>query len=96
METTKSLKKEEKELGFLILGVVLGAVLGIVGGLWVSFLVELIKNLIPPESWTLVSFLGLIITTILSIYTLIKVVQIAKKYITGEKRLADKTEKKGI
>ena len=61
--------KEERELGFLLLGVVFGAVLGILGGLWVSFFVELLRDLIPSESWTLVSFLGLVIATILGIYT---------------------------
>lgn len=90
------LTKVERELGFLILGVVFGAVLGILGNLWVAFLVELVKCLIPPESWTVASFLGVVIATVLSIYVLIKVIGIAEKYIRGEERLADKTEKKGV
>jgi len=78
------LPKEEKELGFLLLGVVFGAVLGILGGLWVSFLVELLSDFIPQELWTVTSFSGLIITTILSIYTLMKAIQMATKLIRGE------------
>ena len=77
-------RREVREFGFLILGVVFGAVLGILGSLWVTFLVELLRNLIPPELWTLVSLLGLVITTILSIYILVKVIQISVKYIRGE------------
>jgi len=53
LTTTRPLKIEEaKELGFLLLGVVFGAVLGIVGNLWVTFLVELVKCLIPSGLWT--------------------------------------------
>jgi len=85
-------RKETREFGFLLLGVVFGAILGILGSLWVSFLVELLRNLIPQESWTLFSFLGLVITSILSIYVLIKAIQISTRYIMGEKR--DKTTKK--
>jgi len=85
-------RREVREFGFLILGVVFGAVLGILGSLWVTFLVELLRNLIPPESWTLFSLVGLAITSIFSIYVLIKATQISAKYIIGEKR--DKTEKK--
>lgn len=101
METTKHKHKpletkEERELGFLLLGVVFGAVLGILGNLGVAFLVELIRDLIPPGLWTVVSFLGVVFTTILSIYVLIKVIQIATKLIKGEERLAEKTEKKGV
>ena len=84
-----------RALGFLLLGVVFGAVLGVLGNLWAAFLAELVRNLIPPELWTVASFLGVVITTILSIYILTKVVEIAEKHIIGEERLADKTEKKG-
>lgn len=83
-----------RALGFLLLGVVFGAVLGVLGNLWAAFLVELVRNLIPPELWTVASFLGVVITTILSIYILIKVVEIAEKHIIGEERLADKTEER--
>lgn len=102
MATTKPLKtKEAKELGFLLLGVVFGAVLGIIGSLWVTFLVELLRGFIPPELWTLVSFFGLIITTILSIYILVKVIKVSVKYIRGEEEyfpieelFTDETEEK--
>ena len=89
-----SLMGAEKELGFLILGVVFGAVLGILGNLWVAFLVELVRIIIPTELWTVASFLGLIITTILSLFILKKSFESALKYITGKERLAEITEKK--
>ena len=89
-----SLIGAEKELGFLILGVVFGAALGILGNLWVAFLVELVRILIPPELWTVASFLGLIITTILSFFVLKKSLESAVKYIAGEERLAEIAEKK--
>ena len=110
METTKSFETKEeneltdqlvgveKELGFLLLGVILGAVLGIVGSLWVEFLVELLQSIIPSESWTIASFIGLLLSTILSIYLLVKVVQTAQKYIMGEESLhrEEHREEKGI
>ncbi|MFQ6068749.1 MAG: hypothetical protein ACE5KD_04305 [Candidatus Bathyarchaeia archaeon] len=68
-ELLKGVKeKEARELGFLLLGVVFGAALGILGNLWVAFFVELIRSFISPELWTVASFLGLVITTILSMY----------------------------
>lgn len=104
MEETKPLtaeeeeltKEEKKELGLLFLGVVIGAALGIVGNLWVAFLIELIRNLVSSELWTAVSILGLVITTILSLYILKKLAETAAKYIIGEERLADRTEKKEV
>lgn len=89
-----SLMGVEKELGFLILGVVFGAALGILGNLWVAFLVELVRILVPTELWTVASFLGLIITTILSLFVLKKSFESALKYITGKESLAKMTEKK--
>lgn len=89
-----SLMGVEKELGFLILGVVFGAALGILGNLWVAFLVELVRILVPPELWTATSFLGLIITTIFSLFVLKKSFESAIKYITGKENLAEITEKK--
>ncbi|MDH5461124.1 MAG: hypothetical protein OEZ29_01430 [Candidatus Bathyarchaeota archaeon] len=83
----------EKELGFLILGIVFGAALGILGNLWVAFLFELIRNLIPIESWFIVSLLGLIITTILSLLILKKSFESAVKYIAGEKEQAKVTKR---
>jgi len=74
--------KVERKLGFLLLGVVFGAALGIAGNLWVGFLFELIRNLIPPELWTGTSILGLIVTTVLSMYFLVRVMQSATKYTT--------------
>ena len=86
-------RKEVREFGFLILGVVFGAAVGILGNLWVAFLFEILRSFIPPESWITVSFFGLVVTTIFSIYILIKAIQISARYIIGEER--DKTEKKG-
>lgn len=86
--------KVERELGFLLMGVVFGAALGIVGNLWVGFLFELIRNIIPQELWTGTSILGLIVTTVLSIYIFVRVTQSATKYTRGEERLTDKKEKK--
>lgn len=83
----------EKELGFLILGVVFGAALGILGNLWVAFLFELIRDLIPPESWFLVSLLGLVITTILSLLILKKSFDSAVKHIVGEEKQAKVTKR---
>ena len=83
----------EKELGFLILGVVFGAALGILGNLWVAFLFELIRDLIPTESWFIVSLLGLIITTILSLLILKKSFESAVKHIAGEEKQAKVTKK---
>lgn len=86
--------KLEKELGFLLLGVMLGAVLGIVGNLWVAFLFELVKNVIPAELWTEASIVGLVVTTIVSIYVLIRVIKSAIKYTVGERELTDEKEKR--
>jgi len=48
----------------------------------------------------MVSFLGLVITTILSVYILVKVIQISVKYIKGEEREfpipLDETEEKEV
>jgi hypothetical protein len=73
------MKKEEKEFGFLMIGVVLGAVLGLVGNLWVAFLFEAIRSLIPEAQWLLSSVLGLVITTLVSIYVLVKMFRFAIK-----------------
>ena len=89
-----SLMGVEKELGFLILGIVFGAALGILGNLWVAFLIELVRILIPPELWTISSFVGLIITTILSLLILKRSFEAAVKYIAGEERLAEMRKKK--
>jgi len=85
--------KVEKELGFLLLGVMFGAVLGIVGNLWVAFLFELVWNFIPPELWTVTSIVGFLVTTIISIYVLMRVMQSAMKHTTGEGWLTGKKEK---
>jgi len=53
-----------------------------------------VRTLIPPELWTVASFLGLIITTILSFFVLKKLLESAVKYIAREERLAEITEKK--
>jgi uncharacterized membrane protein YeaQ/YmgE (transglycosylase-associated protein family) len=78
------LKKEEKEMGFLLLGVVLGAVLGLVGSLWVSFLFEALRNLIPQAQWLISSVIGLAVTTVVSIYVLIKMLRYATRRMEGE------------
>ena len=75
------LKKEQKEFGFLVLGVGLGAVLGLVGNFWVAFMFEVIKALIPEAQWLLSSLLGLVITTLVSIYVIVKLFRFAMKYM---------------
>lgn len=76
--------------------VMLGAALVILGNLWVAFFLELIRSFIPQELWNMVSFLGLVTTTVLSIYILAKDMQTAKNYIMGEKRSAKETRKKTV
>lgn len=88
-ELTRLPTRVQRELGFLLLGVVFGAALGIVGNLWVAFLFELVKILIPQETWALSTFLGLIITTVASIYILLRTMRTAVKYTTGEERLRE-------
>jgi predicted lysophospholipase L1 biosynthesis ABC-type transport system permease subunit len=78
------LKKEEKEFSFLILGVVLGAIIGLVGNVWVAFLFEVIKTAIPEAQWFPSSVLGLAITTIVSIYVIVKMFRFAVKYMGVE------------
>jgi hypothetical protein len=80
---SRLLKKEQKELGFLLLGVVFGAVLGIVGNLWVSFLIEAAKSYVASSLWPIVSIIGVIVTTILSVYVLLRVVKYAARLILG-------------
>lgn len=87
-------KKEVREFSFLLLGIVFGAALGILGNLWVAFLLELLRSFIPQESWVAVSFLGLAITSILSVYVLIKTIGVANKYIMREEK--DKAEKRRV
>jgi len=78
------LKKEQKEFSFLVLGVALGAVLGLVGNVWVAFLFEVIRTLIPEAQWLASSLLGLAITTIVSIYVIVKMFRFAVKYLGVE------------
>jgi hypothetical protein len=80
------LKKEEKEMGFLLIGVVLGAVLGLVGSLWVGFLFEALRSLIPEAQWFTSSLIGLAVTTLVSIYVLIKMFRLAIGHMEGEGR----------
>jgi hypothetical protein len=87
------MKKEEKEFGFLILGVVFGAVLGIMGNLWVSLLIEVAKGYITSSLWPTFSIIGLAATTVLSVYILVRMIKWAVKYTKGEGRL---TVGKGI
>ncbi|MDH5461700.1 MAG: hypothetical protein OEX09_05715, partial [Candidatus Bathyarchaeota archaeon] len=67
--------------------------LGILGNLWVAFLFELIRDLIPTESWFIVSLLGLVITTILSLLILKKSFESAVKYIAGEEKQTKVTKR---
>ena len=66
------MKKEEKDFSFLVLGVALGAIIGLVGNVWVAFLFDAIKTLVPEAQWLLSSLLGLAITTVVSIYVIVK------------------------
>ena len=78
------MKKEEKDFSFLVLGVALGAIIGLVGNVWVAFLFEAIKTLVPEAQWLLSSFLGLAITTVISIYVIVKMYRFALKYMGVE------------
>ncbi len=80
------LKKEEKEMGFLLIGVVLGAVLGLVGSLWVGFLFEALRSLVPGAQWFTSSIIGLAVTTLVSTYVLIKMFRFAIEHMEGEGR----------
>ena len=81
------LKKEEKEMGFLFLGVVFGAVLGLVGNLWVGFLFEALRSLIPGAQWFASSLVGLVVTTLVSIYVLMKMFRFAVGHMEGKERI---------
>lgn len=80
------LKKEQKEMSYLLIGVVLGAVLGLVGSLWVGFLFEALRNLIPEAQWLTGSLIGLAVTTLVSIYVLIKMFHFAIGHMEVERR----------
>ena len=80
------MKKEEKELGFLVLGVALGAVIGLVGNVWVAFLFEVIRSLVPEAQWFLSSILGLVVTTVVTIYVIVKMFRFSVKYFGIERR----------
>jgi hypothetical protein len=80
------LKKEEKEFAFLLVGVLMGAAIGVVGNFWVSFAIETLKSLIPEAQWLLTSALGLIVTTIVTIYVLIRMIRFAQKRIGIESK----------
>ena len=54
----------------------------------------MVRIIIPTELWTVASFLGLIITTILSLFILKKSFESALKYIMGKERLVEIAEKK--
>jgi uncharacterized membrane protein YeaQ/YmgE (transglycosylase-associated protein family) len=81
------LKKEEKEMSFLLIGVVLGAVLGLVGSLWVGFLFEALRSLIPQAQWFTTSLIGLVATTLVSAYVLMKMFRLAIEHMKGEGRV---------
>jgi len=78
------MKKEEKDFSFLVLGVALGAIIGLVGNVWVAFLFDAIKTLVPEAQWLLSSLLGLAITTVVSIYVIVKMFRFAVKYMGVE------------
>ena len=78
------LKKEQKEMSFLLIGVVLGAALGLVGSLWVGFLFEALRSLIPGAQWFTSSLIGLAVTTLVLIYVLIKMFRFAFGHMEAE------------
>ena len=81
------LRENEKDFAFLLIGVVMGAAIGVVGNFWVSFAIETLRGIIPETQWLLVSVLGLIVTTLLTVYVLIKMIHFAEKRMdVGSKR----------
>jgi len=80
------LKTEEKEFGYLVLGVVFGAILGLVGNLWVAFMFEVFRSLIPEGQWLLSSIIGLVLTTFVTIYALVKMLRFTMKHMGIKER----------
>jgi hypothetical protein len=88
------MKKGGKDFSFLILGVALGAIMGLVGNLWVAFLFEVIKTLVPEAQWLMSSLLGLAITTVVTIYVIVKMFSFAVKYMGVE--VKQEIQKEGV
>jgi len=80
------MKKEQKDFAYLLLGIFFGAVLGVVGNLWVSFLLEVARSYVASSLWSTFSLIGLIATTVLSIYVLTRIAKSTAQLTSGEEK----------
>ena len=83
-------RRNEKEFAFILVGVIMGAVIGVVGSFWVSFTIEILRSIIPETQWLLTSVLGLIVTTFVVVYVLVKMIRFAERHTGIESNRKEK------